>query len=114
MILNNSNNEGQEFLTTNFPFKFQQENKYKDRIEASLLNTKVPNLQLDEKSTFVPFKHATESFSQAVFEFYPLKDFKEHLFNPERFKNPDVVFQDAVVTLLSLAGFSVIIFGKKQ
>lgn len=71
-------------------------------------------MELDEHSVKVPYERTTEAFSQAVVAFYPLEVFKQHLFTPEQFKSKDRVFQDAVTRLLSLAGYSIIVLGKKQ
>jgi hypothetical protein len=47
------------------------------------------------------------------FKFYPIDEFRKCLLSPEKFSNPDVIFQDCIASMLSLSGFSVIILGKK-
>jgi hypothetical protein len=102
------------FVSSEMRFEFPCDLKYQDRIEAALKHITVPSVQLDEYHAAVPFEQTIIPLSQTIFAFYPLEDFKQHLFTPEQFKSKDRVFQDAVARLLSLAGYSIIILGKKQ
>jgi hypothetical protein len=109
-----SQEQDPDFSLIEKPYRFQTELEPDDVIDATLINTSLPDLDLSNASIKVPFENMTEYFSKALFKFYPLGDFKEHLFNPELFSRSDDVFQDAVATLLSLTGYSIIVLGKKR
>lgn len=53
------------------------------------------------------------NFAEVVFQFYPIDTLRQHLSKSEDLGESDIIFQDAVATLLSLSGCSVVTLGKK-
>jgi hypothetical protein len=88
--------------------------KPNDVIQATLIEKTIPEIELDTKYITIPLKNAVEPFTKTLFEFYPLDEFKKHLLEPENYRDADMVFQDAVVQLLSLIGLPVVVLGGKQ
>lgn len=95
-------------------FRFQKEIKPHDFIDVSLLNSKIPVLTLDQNRAIVPLENTVEPFAKTLFEFYPLDIFKKHLFEPEKYKNAQDVFQDAIIRLLSLLGLPTAVQGNRK
>lgn len=71
-------------------------------------------LQLDETWERAPLRNVVEPFFKVLGAFCPTDEFKKMLLEPENCgKEPEKIFENAIVWLLSLAGFSTIYLGTK-
>ena len=84
-----------------------------DRIEVELLHKKAPTLDMDRTHLYVPLENPVEPFARALNAFCSMEIFRERLLNPEKFKKTAMEFENAIVWLLSLIGFSILPLGRR-
>ncbi|MBN2260218.1 MAG: hypothetical protein JW702_06720 [Clostridiales bacterium] len=83
-----------------------------DRVEAELI-LRSSGLTIDKMDKKAPLDDVVEPFLKTFDSFCPLEEFKSLLFDPYDYgRPPEQIFEIAVSWLLSLAGFSIIYFGK--